>query len=277
MTAATGTITDVTDGSRVIQQGLMPYRITLTDTCEVGDLIGYDADTPGWYKADAGDKRYAEFVAGERCQKSGDMITVFRQAIVSGLSLGVASDPVYCGNTTAGAYEDIPDSSGYQQIVGFCLSPSEVLLCPNAAGGVFGCQRETRGFGGYIRSEADSSTTLSQWGGLRIDVKSLTGATTGAVYGLWVFVQPGDTDNTEGAIVRLEDASSSSCGIDSFISFQAAGVDPPDACFNLHPNTPTNGAWDTSFTTAPTTAAGQIKVSCQAGDRYIALYSTTGY
>lgn len=272
MTAATGTITDVTDGSRVIQQGLMPYTITLTDTCQVGDLIGYDADTPGWYRADAGDKRYAEFVAGEKCVKSGDTITVFRQAIVSGLSLGVASDPVYCGNTTDGAYEDIPDSSGYQQIVGFCLSASEVLLCPNAAAGVFGCQRETRGFGGYIRSEADSSTTLSQWGGLRIDVKSLTGATTGAVYGLWVFIQTADTDNTEGSFIRLEDASSSSSGIDYFISCQASGADPPDYFLDLHPTEPTGSAWSCG-TPASGSITGNIKVNTGAGDRYIPLYS----
>jgi len=271
MTALTGTITDVTDGSRVIQQGLMPYRITLTDTCNVGDLIGYDADTPGWYRADAGEKRYAEFVAGEKCTASGNQITVFRQAIVSGLSLGVASDPVYCGNTTVGAYEDIPDAGGYQQLVGFCLSTTEVLLCPNAAAGVFGCQRESRGFGGYIRSEADSATTTAPWGGLRVEVKALTGATTGECYGLYVFMQNQDTNNTAGAIVRLEDACSSSCGLDSFIQFIVAAADAPDFLFDLGPLTePANGTWSV-LTAASDTTTGRLKIRVGGNTRYIPI------
>jgi len=271
MTALTGTITDVTDGSRVIQQGLMPYKITLTDTCEVGDPIGYDADTPGWYRADAGEKRYAEFVAGERCHKSGNTITVFRQAIVSGLSLGVAGDPVYCGNTTAGAYEDIPDSYGYQQIVGFCLSASEVLLCPNAAGGLFACNRESRGFAGYIRSEVDSATTTDLWGGLRIDVKSLTDATCGECYGLYVFMQQQDTNNTSGAIVRLEDCCSSSCGVESYIQFVTGTGDPPNFLFDLGPLTePTNGAWSV-LSAASDTTTGKLKIRVGGNTRYIPI------
>lgn len=275
MTALTGTITDVTDGSRVIQQGLMPYRITLTDTCEVGDLIGYDADTPGWYKADAGEKRYAEFVAGERCQKSGDTITVFRQAIVSGLTLGVASDPVYCGNTTAGAYEDTPDSYLYVQVVGFCLSTTEVLLCPNAAATVFGCQRETRSFGGYIRSEADSATTSDIWGGLRIDVKSLTGATTTEAYGLYVFMQLADTANSTGAFIRLEDACSTSCGVDAWISFIGGpDQDPPDYLFEFNVGHPTNDAWDKDATTKSSTSSGLLKLNVGGDVKYINLWDS---
>jgi len=30
-------------GGYVIKEGLLPVKITLTDTCNAGDLIGYDA------------------------------------------------------------------------------------------------------------------------------------------------------------------------------------------------------------------------------------------
>jgi len=271
---ATGTITDVTDGSRVIQQGIMPYRITLTDTCQVGDLIGVDGDDWCWYRADAGEKRYAEFVAGEKCDKSGNTITVFRQAIVSGLTLGSPGDPVYCGNTTAGKYEDIPDAYGYQQLVGFCLSTTEVYLCPNAAGGVFASQRESRGFAGYIRSEANSCTTTDIWGGLRIDVKSLTAATTGEVYGLYLFLQLADTNNHAGAFIRLEDGCSTSCHPDSFISFISGAVGP-DYIFDLgSDSSPTGGAWAVEGGSAvKTTASGYLRLNVGEGVKYINVYS----
>jgi len=275
MTALTGTITDVTDGSRVIQQGLMPYRITLMDTCEVGDLIGYDADTPGWYKADAGEKRYVECVAGERCQKSGDTVTVFRQAIVSGLSDGVAGDPVYCGNTTAGAYEDIPDSYAYQQPVGFCLSTTEVLLCPNAAGPVFSCNREARGYGAWIRSEVDSATATDMGGGLRVEYKALAGATTTEIYGVFVFMQNQDTNCHAGAFLRLEDGCSAGCHPDAFIVCIAGAVGPDNFLDIGNTLTPTGGAWSTAAN-APSGAGGWLKVTTGAGARYISLFTGSG-
>lgn len=63
-------LTDVTDGSRVIQQGMMPYKITFesssgTETIRQGDLVGWDADGGQWEKVDADAKVYADFVAGD--------------------------------------------------------------------------------------------------------------------------------------------------------------------------------------------------------------------
>lgn len=265
-------LTDVTDGSRVIEQGMMPYKITLTDTCDVGDLIGYDADDGKWERADANAKVYADFVAGEPCRESGDTITVFRQAIVTGFSAGVVGNPVYLGDT-AGEYEDIPDSYGYQQIVGVCLSTTEVMVEPRAAVGVFGMNRQSLGWAGYIRSEIQDETTTDIWGGLRIDCKAVGGTLSGDVYGLYVFMQLDATPTSSSAIIRLEDGCSTSDGVDSYIMCICATSDPPDFLFELGPlAAPTNSAWDLNNNSS-LTAAGRLKIKVGGSTRYISINS----
>lgn len=263
-------LTDVTDGSRVIQQGMMPYKITLNDTCKQGDLIGYDADDGVWEKADAADKVYADFVAGETCKASGDVITVFRQAIVTGFSDGVVGNPVYLGDT-AGEYEDIPDTVHYQQVVGVCLSDTEVLVEPRAAVGVFGINRQALGWGGYIRSEIQDETTSALWGGLRIDCKAVGGTLSNDVFGLFVFLQLAVAPGGSSALLRLEDGCGTLGHPDAFITFISGAVGP-DYLFDLGSDpSPSGGSFDLDNT--PTTGGGNIKVKTSRGARYLALYT----
>jgi hypothetical protein len=271
-------LTDVTDGSRVIQQGMMPYKITLTDTCDVGDLIGYDADSDAWERAVANTKVYAQFVAGEQCRESGNTITVFREAIVTGLSGANAGDPVYLGDT-AGEYENTPDSSNYQQVVGVALSATELLVSPNGnIAASFACRRSL-GFGGWFRSEIQSGqTAASRAGGIIVECKSIATSTTADYYGIYVMYQAQQNATGSSALIRLSDESSNGKEPDAFIMCSCPNADGPDY-FIKFMNASGNGFTGALSGTTCGTVGGYLKLDIEgeapsAGVRYIQLYTS---
>lgn len=267
--------TDVSTGGRVMQQGIMPYKLVLEDTCNVGDGIGFDEASEVWERADADGKAPMDFVAGEKCETSGDTITVFRQAIVSGLGSAAIGDPVYLGNTK-GTYTAYPESWIHQQ-VGICISATEIMLSPNAMA-LFSYAKHGVGWGTYIRAELNDSlaTQTSQvWGGLRVDFKADTSATiTGDAYGIYVFAQLTVAPGESSAMLRLDDGCSASCGVDAWIMFVGGpDLDPPDYLFTFSTLEPTNGAWSDS-TAASATPTGRLKIQVGGQTRYIAITSS---
>lgn len=265
--------TDNTTGGRVIQQGLMPYRITLTDTCVVGDLIGCNA-AGAWARADANAKIYAEFVAGEKCAASGDALTVFRQAIISGFTGGTIGLPIYLSDTV-GAYEDIPSSAGYQQPIGVCLSTTEALINPNAGVGVFTANRNNLGWGGAIRSEIQSGQTASNvWGGLKVEVKSLaTSVLSSDVYGIFLNYQLASIPSGSSACLRMDDNCDASCHPESWIVIAPGNVGPT-YFFDLGSITTPSGGASVATGTNKTGNGGWLTVKTNLGTRYINLYTT---
>lgn len=271
-------LTDVTDGSRIIQQGLMPYRITLTDTCRVGDLIGYDADSAAWERAVANTKVYAQFVAGETCETSGNTITVFQEAIVSGLSGASAGDPVYLGDT-AGEYENTPDTTNYQQVVGVALSATEILVSPSGnIAAAFAC-RKNLGFGGWFRSEIQSGQTASgRAGGLIVECKSIATSTITDYYGIYVMYQSQQNPSGASALIRLQDESSNGKEPDAFIMCGCPNADGPDY-FMKFMNASGNGFTGVASGSTCSDVGGYLKIDIEgasphAGDRYIQLWKT---
>lgn len=268
--------TDQTTGGRVIRQGLMPIRITLTDTCHVGDLIGYDGVTSDtWVRADADGKIPASLVAGEKCDTSGDEIICYKMAYVlyPSTTSAVTGDMVYLANT-AGQYAATP-GSWVAQGVGEMVSTTEMYIHPTCQS-LHSYATTGTGWGGYIRAELKAlRTSMALWGGLRIDVKAIdTSVISSDAYGLYIFMQLQEAPAASSALLRLEDGCAASCGADSYIAFVTGTGDPPDYLFDLASVAePTNGAWSCG-TAANATPTGRIKVKTAAGTRYIGLSST---
>lgn len=117
-------LTDVTDGSRIILQGLGPSKLALTGTVLVGDLVtelGVQAD------GNSGNLR-AKWVAGE-AGVSGDTITVYKAALIDGLSGGTKGDAVFLSDT-AGGYSATASTTS-RQWVGISTSATAVLVEPD--------------------------------------------------------------------------------------------------------------------------------------------------
>lgn len=264
-------LTDNSTRSRVIKQGICPVKVTLTDTCSVGDLIGFDSVTSGaWERADANGKVYADLIAGEDCDTSGNEITCFRMAVVSGFTDGTAGQPIYLSDTV-GSYAAAPVTS-WTQAVGIMISTTEGLIVPNCipltSYNAYGVA-----YAAYIRYELGAGMTGEPIsGGLRIDVKTLDTATvSGDMYGLYIHYQPQMNTAGTNAIVRLEENGSVAV-TDSFIDFVANQLTTPTYLFQCGPRA-AGPCWSTSKTS--TTEAGNLTVNVGGVARYIQLYTTS--
>lgn len=263
--------TDNTSGTRVIKQGMMPVKVTLTDTCEAGDLIGFDGVTSNaWERADANGKVPASLVAGEACVTSGDTITCYKMAIIDGFSGATTGDMVYLADD-AGDYAATP-ASWMSQCVGECVSTTEAFIHPTCQA-LYAYPTTGTGWAGYIRYELESGRTATALsGGLRIDVKTIATSTPGSdIYGLYIHYQLQQDTAGTNYIVRLEENGSvDQC--DGFIALVANQANVPTYVLNCGPNA-AGPCWDTS--TDCSTAAGHLKCIVGGAVRYINLYSDT--
>lgn len=108
------------DGApRVIEQGILPCKVTLAGTVKVGDLITYNS---GWKQA-AANTATAVLVAGE-AGVSGDIIVAYPAAIISGVTGATAGNEIISQNS--GAYAE--NTSG--QNVGYSLSATTIYVGP---------------------------------------------------------------------------------------------------------------------------------------------------
>ena len=269
---------DNTTGGRVILEGYMPLTITLTDTCEVGDLIGFDAvDSNKWERADADGKVYAELIAAERCEKSGDTVKCYRYALIGGITTA-DGDIVYLSDT-AGEYIASPGGS-WSQAVGKSVSTTTMMVNPSAMP-ISVYDGTGVGFGAFIRSEVESGrTTAGRCGGAEIVSKVISGATLGGnVIGLYVFVQWQDAEcgyaaaSDDGStMVRLEDGCSTDCHPYAFITFVPGAVGP-NYFFHLANNAPSSGSYDLTGTAKTGANHGWLTVMCSdAVVRYINMW-----
>jgi len=115
-------LTDVTDGSRVIKEGIGAMKLTLTGTVKVGDLV----DAAG-VQADANAGKPAKFIAGQP-GVSGDEITAYRAAVIGGVSGGALGTAVFLSDT-AGGYSETASATS-RQVVGRMTSATEMYICP---------------------------------------------------------------------------------------------------------------------------------------------------
>ena len=118
---------------RIIEQGEGTVKITLAETCKAGDILGYSS---GWKRALAttGTAIQGRLVAGED-GTSGDEITAYRRAAVSGYSGGTEGNPVYAdeGTDNGKITETQPTTSGdCDTIIGYMVSASVAALEPGS-------------------------------------------------------------------------------------------------------------------------------------------------
>ena len=118
---------------RIIEQGEGLVRITLAEDVKAGDVLGYSS---GWKRALAtvGTAIQGRLVAGED-GASGDVITAYRRAVVSGYSGGTAGNPVYVAEgTDNGEITDTkPDTSGdCDTVIGYVVSDTVAALEPGS-------------------------------------------------------------------------------------------------------------------------------------------------
>lgn len=272
---------DNTTGGRVILEGKIPFKITLTDTCEVGDLVGYDALSSGaWERQDVANKVFAVCVAGQKAV-SGDEITVYKEAVIdlgSGCT-ATAGDLIYSGST-AGRYAAEPEGS-WQQAVAM-MTTAQIMYVRPMAMPLTVYTLTGVGHAGYFRCEvdADEETPEGHFGGIRIDVKTIasTASITSEARCLFCFMQLQEVcgiGSNASTFIRLEDGCASSCGVDSYINFVGGtGGDPPDYLFQFSTLTPTNSAWEIAAN-QPTGSGGYIKLDFGGTTRYLALYTTS--
>ena len=118
---------------RIIEQGEVLVKITLAEACKAGDILGYSS---GWKRALAivGTAIQGRLVAGED-GASGDEITAYRRAVVSGYSGGTAGNPVYVAEGTdyGEITETKPATSGdCDTIIGYMSSATVAALEPGS-------------------------------------------------------------------------------------------------------------------------------------------------
>ena len=118
---------------RIIEQGEGTVKITLAEACKAGDVLGYSS---GWKRALAttGTAIQGRLVAGED-GASGDEITAYRRAAVSGYSGGTAGNPVYVaeGTDNGKVTEAQPTTSGdCDTIIGYMVSATVAALEPGS-------------------------------------------------------------------------------------------------------------------------------------------------
>ena len=267
--------TDNTTGGRVVRQGILPIKLTITDSCLAGDLIGYDSvSSEAWERADANAKVYASFIAGED-GASGDVITCYRQAYVSGFTGSAAGKLVYLADTV-GQYVGDPDGN-YQQCVGICVSDTEALIRPDCVPVMgYSSEADSTGLGvaGFFRAELKDGTGAAHFGGVKIETKTVSTAdTVPSVRSLYIYHQA-DVDATPGednVIVRLEDGGVAPAN--AYLELACTSGAGPSYLFYIYQGTATA----TRLLGTASTQSGWLKVRVGGpggGDRYIALYTT---
>ena len=118
---------------RIIEQGEGLVKVTLAEACKAGDILGYSS---GWKRALAtvGTAIQGRLVAGED-GASGDEITAYRRAVVSGYSEGTAGNAVYVAEGTdyGKITETKPTTSGDgDTIIGYMASAMAAALEPGS-------------------------------------------------------------------------------------------------------------------------------------------------
>ena len=118
---------------RIIEQGEGLVKITLAEACKAGDILGYDS---GWKRALAtvGTAIQGRLVAGED-GASGDDVTAYRRAVVSGYSGGTAGNAFYVAEGTdyGKITETKPTTSGdCDTITGYMVSATVAALEPGS-------------------------------------------------------------------------------------------------------------------------------------------------
>ncbi len=118
---------------RIIEQGEGLVRVTLAEACKAGDILGYSS---GWKRALAttGTAVQGRLVAGED-GVSGDVITAYRRAVVSGYSGGTAGNAVYVaeGADNGQVTETQPTTSGdCNTLIGYMASAAVAALEPGS-------------------------------------------------------------------------------------------------------------------------------------------------
>jgi hypothetical protein len=264
---------DNTTGGRTILEGILPIKLTLTDSCRPGDLIGYDAiSSNAWERAIASSaKIYAAFIAGE-VGVSGDTITCFRQAYVSGFTGGETGHLLWL-NSSAGTYAaEAPGN--YQQCVGIMVDDATALVRPDSIPlNAFACETTSTGLGSaaLIRAELFNGIGASMFGALKLETKvDSTADTVPSIRSLYIYHQA-NADSTSGednVIVRLEDGGS--VASNAYLELQCTSAAGPSYLFYIGQGTAT--ATRTLGTCS--TQSGWLKCYVGGSDRYIALYTT---
>lgn len=118
---------------RIIERGEGLVKITLAEACKAGDILGYSS---GWKRALAttGSVIQGRLVAGED-GASGDEVTAYRRAVVSGYSGGTAGNPVYVAEGTdyGKITETAPSTGGdANTIIGYVTSATVAALEPGS-------------------------------------------------------------------------------------------------------------------------------------------------
>jgi len=263
---------------RVIVQGIMPVKITITAACDVGDLIGYDAITSSlWELADADGKIPAQLVAGEQnYSTAATEITCFKMAEIdfgSGCT-ATPGDMVYLSNT-AGSYAATP-GTWVHQCVGQAMTAQRAFIQPDSSP-ICSYSTTGTGNGGFIRCEVPSGkTSLNPLCGLRVDLKTIaTSVIGGDVYGIYVMYQMQQTQTASSAIMRLCDESDSADVPDAFMMFSCASGGGPDY-FLAMMNSQATG-WNGTGGVTPTCSGVGGWLKCYfsgVGTRYIQLWTT---
>ncbi len=118
---------------RIIEQGEGLVRVTLAEACKAGDILGYSS---GWKRALAttGTAVQGRLVAGE-AGASGDVITAYRRAVISGYSGGTAGNAVYVaeGSDNGQVTETQPTTTGdCDTLIGYMASATVAALEPGS-------------------------------------------------------------------------------------------------------------------------------------------------
>ena len=107
---------------RTIREGIGPAKLTLAAACVEGALLGYNA---GWVLADANAGVTAQYIAGEP-GVIGDVITVYRIAVIEGPTGMTAGGALYLSDTAGGYAETASTTS--EQKVGVSLSATLAMV-----------------------------------------------------------------------------------------------------------------------------------------------------
>jgi len=267
-------VTDNTTGGRQILEGILPVAITLTDTCEVGDLIGYDpTSTEVWERADANAKKYANLIAAQRCEVSGNTVKCYREAIVDGFTGGAAGKLIYLSDTD-GQYAGKP-TGNYHQVVGMFVDTTKAIIRPDSMPVMsYSSEADSEGLAeaGFFRCELMDGTGASMMGGVKIETKvNTTADTIPSIRSLYIYHQA-NADSTSGednVIVRLEDGGSTAANC--YIEFSGTNAAGPSALFHFITDSGTCYSQTGALTL---TQSGWLKVLFElTTTRYIALYS----
>lgn len=270
---------DNTEGGRVIKQGVNPVKITLTDTCNVGDPIGFDAVTANvWKRADANDKIYADLIAGEKCKASGDEITCYRMAVIAVPppyavplvpTAAIPGKPVYLSDEP-GEYADNPVTT-WSQALGMFISVDEMFVVPNTIPPAAYAGHAVQGV--YFRTEIEALATAEVLlAGLRVDLKTLATAVITDAFGLYLFMQMKVAPNGASAMLRMDDGCDGGCHPESFVVVIPGSVGPT-YLLDIGSYTTPSGGSVSSAAESKSGAGGWLAVKTNDGTRYINLYT----